>query len=314
MNRLSGHMTAVLQAILVVFLWATSWVLIKIGLGNIPALTFAGLRYVLAFLVLAMLALKPERLTRIRQLPRSAWVQLGILGLLYYTGAQGTQFIGLALLPAITMNLLLSFSVVVIALLGIVFLREHPHPLQWVGMALYLAGVLVYFTPVSLPASQILGIIVALAGVLTNAVASIMGRQVNRAGDLDPFTITLISMGIGAIVTLIVGVTTQGLPALGWQDWLVVAWLAVVNSAFAFTLWNHTLRTLSAMESGIINNLMMVFVPVLAWLFLNEGLTTRQGIGMLLAGAGILTVQLRRSRAAAGQPAARIEPLPEEIG
>lgn len=313
MNRFSGHTTAVFQAIFVVFLWATSWVLIKIGLGSIPALTFAGLRYVMAFLVLAIFALKAARLAKIRRLPRSAWVQLAILGLLYYTGAQGTQFIGLALLPAITMNLLLSFSTVVITLMGMVFLREHPHPLQWVGMALFLVGVLVYFLPVLLPASQVAGIIAALAGVLTNSIAAVMGRQVNRAGDLDPFTITLISMGIGSMVMLIAGISVQGLPTLGWRDWLIVGWLAVINTAFAFTLWNHTLRTLSAMESSVINNLMMVFIPVLAWLFLNESLTTRQGIGMLLAGAGILTVQFRRGRAAI-QPAAQIEPLPEEIG
>lgn len=45
----SPHTRAVLQALLVTFLWSTSWVLIKIGLADIPALTFAGLRYVLAF-------------------------------------------------------------------------------------------------------------------------------------------------------------------------------------------------------------------------------------------------------------------------
>ena len=51
-NRFSPHTRAVLQALLVTFLWSTSWVLIKIGLADIPALTFAGLRYVLALLVL----------------------------------------------------------------------------------------------------------------------------------------------------------------------------------------------------------------------------------------------------------------------
>ena len=46
------HLTAVFQALFVTFLWSTSWVLIKIGLTDIPALTFAGLRYGLAFLCL----------------------------------------------------------------------------------------------------------------------------------------------------------------------------------------------------------------------------------------------------------------------
>ena len=40
--RRGSRPRAVVQALFVVFLWATSWVLIKIGLQDIPALTFAG--------------------------------------------------------------------------------------------------------------------------------------------------------------------------------------------------------------------------------------------------------------------------------
>jgi len=43
MIRQGSHLQAVVQALFVVFLWATSWVLIKVGLEEIPALTFAGL-------------------------------------------------------------------------------------------------------------------------------------------------------------------------------------------------------------------------------------------------------------------------------
>ncbi|MEZ4516648.1 MAG: EamA family transporter [Chloroflexota bacterium] len=49
---LSPHTRAVLQALLVTFLWSTSWVFIKLGISDIPPITFAGLRYFLAFLVL----------------------------------------------------------------------------------------------------------------------------------------------------------------------------------------------------------------------------------------------------------------------
>jgi hypothetical protein len=48
------------------------------------------------------------------------------------------------------------------------------------------------------------------------------------------------------------------------------------------------------MESSIINNMMMVEIPVLAWLFLAEGVELKAGIGFTLAGIGILIVQLRR--------------------
>ena len=72
-NRFSPHTRAVLQALLVTFLWSTSWVLIKIGLADIPALTFAGLRYVLAFLVLIPLYLRTAQATRLRALTRRDW-------------------------------------------------------------------------------------------------------------------------------------------------------------------------------------------------------------------------------------------------
>ena len=48
----SGRLRAILQALLVTFLWSTSWVLIKIAINDIPPLTFAGLRYTLAVIIL----------------------------------------------------------------------------------------------------------------------------------------------------------------------------------------------------------------------------------------------------------------------
>lgn len=44
-----AYLATVCQALFVTFLWLLSWVLIKIGLHDVPALTFAGLRDTLAF-------------------------------------------------------------------------------------------------------------------------------------------------------------------------------------------------------------------------------------------------------------------------
>jgi drug/metabolite transporter (DMT)-like permease len=77
-------------------------------------------------------------------------------------------------------------------------------------------------------------------------------------------------------------------------NWAIVVWLAAVNSALAYTLWNRTLRTLSAMESSILNNTMLFQVAVLAWLFLGEQLSLGETAGIVLAGAGTVVVQLYR--------------------
>ncbi|MDO9489806.1 MAG: EamA family transporter, partial [Sphingomonadaceae bacterium] len=68
--------------------------------------------------------------------------------------------------------------------------------------------------------------------------------------------------------------------------------------AFAFTLWNHTQRTLGATESSLINNTMLVQIAILAWLFLGERPTLLQLAGLAVAAAGILIVQLPRRRTA----------------
>jgi len=287
---MSTHTRAVLQALLVTFLWSTSWVLIKIGLGDIPALTFAGLRYSLAFLILL-----PYVRGSLRSVPRSLWGKLIVLGLVLYTVTQGAQFLALSYLPAVTVSLLLSFSVVAAMLIGAVAIGERPMRRQVGGMLLYLLGVVVYFYPANFPEGQIVGLAIAGIAVLASAVSAVLGREINRSEQLAPAVVTAVSMGIGALALLVGGAVVQGVPALSLTNWLIILWLAAVNTAFAFTLWNHTLRTLSVLESSIINNTMLIQIALLAWLFLGETISLQQGIGMLVAAVGILIVQLRRA-------------------
>ena len=303
LSRFSPHSRAVLQALFVTFLWSTSWVLIKIGLADIPALTFAGLRYTLAFLCLLPFALRSGKLRSLRAVSRRGWLRLILLGLIYYAVTQGASFVALDYLPAVTLSLLLNFTTIITALLGIVLLAERPTALQWIGIAVFMAGVVVYFYPVDFPAREVVGLLVGLLTVLANSISSVLGRSVNRSGDLDAMTVTVVTMGIGAIALLGTGVAVQGMPALNLTHWLIIAWLAVVNSAFAFTLWNHTLRTLSATESSIINNTMLIQIAILAWVFLGERLTVQGIAGLALAAIGMLVVQVRRG-APAAQPAA----------
>ena len=292
----SPQVTAVFQALLVTFLWSTSWVLIKIGLQDIPPLTFAGLRYGLAFLCLLPFFLRGGGVAEVRQLERAGWLRLVALGVIYYAVTQGTQFVGLTYLPAVTVNVMLGFTSVVVALLGMGLLGERPSFWQWLGMFVALGGGLLYFYPVQIPQAQLVGFVAVAVGMLANAGSAVLGRSINRKGHLRPLTVTTVSMGVGSSLLLGAGLATQGLPVLSWQSWAMVGWLALVNTAFAFTLWNHSLRTLSAMESSIINNTMAVQIPILAVLFLGERLNGRQVAGLVVAIVGALLVQLGRRR------------------
>lgn len=134
-----------------------------------------------------------------------------------------------------------------------------------------------------------------LGGVLANAGSAIIGRDINRKKDISPLVITFISMGIGAIILILTGFGLNGFPALSLKNWLFLFWLAGINTAFAFTLWNLTLRSLTAMESSIINGTMLIQIAGLAWFFLGEAITIQEGIGMGIAAIGAVLVQMRRS-------------------
>ena len=171
----SLRMTAITQALWVTFLWSTSWVLIKFGLrANLPALTFAGLRYSLAFLcLLPWLLGRAELRHSLRSLTRRQWASLAWLGVVYYALAQGAQFIGLAYLPSATLNLLLNFTPLLVALFSLGLGHEAPAPGQWVGISLSVLGVGLYFWPFQLPAGQAIGWAAAAAAAVVAAATAI---------------------------------------------------------------------------------------------------------------------------------------------
>ena len=290
------HIKAVLQALFVTFLWSTSWVLVKIGLkASLPAITFAGLRYFIAFLCLVPFILfDPTHRKALRTFSRATWGQLALLGVVFYTLTQGAQFASLAFLPAATLSLLLNFSPIFVALSSGFLKDESPSIIQWGGIILSTVGAIVYFLPLNIPTGQVLGLMIAFIGVLANSGSSLLGRRVNHQSGLAPILVTAISMGIGGLLLLIIGATTQGFGNLNLMQWLIIGWLAIVNTAVAFTLWNNTLKTLTAVKSSIINSTMLPQIAILAWLFLDEPLNPRQILGIVLVGVGTLIVQLWR--------------------
>lgn len=290
-----SHIKAVLLALLVTFLWASSFILIKFGLKDgLPPITFAGLRYSFGFLTLLLLVIsKRNHRDTLRSISGKMWMKLIVLGILFYTLTQGANFLGLSLLPANTVSLIYNFGPFFIALGSGLITKESPTLIQWVGVVLSIIGALVYFLPLQNSAGINLGYLVALISVLANSISNLLGRQINFRSSLSPIIITTISMGFGGTLLLTLGGLTQGFGPLDFSQWLIIGWLAVVNTALAFTLWNTALRTLSAVEAGIINNTMLIQVAILSWVFLDESLAGKQILGMLLVIAGMVVVQVR---------------------
>jgi drug/metabolite transporter (DMT)-like permease len=286
-----SHRKAVWLALLVTFFWSTSFVLIKIGLQGIPPITFAGLRYMFGFLCLLPFFFRSSGGTVLKGIKPSTWLRLVGLGFFSISLAQGAQYVSLAYLPANTVNLIMGFNPVVVTLLGIIMLAEAPTWFQWLGVVTATTGVVVYFYPVNNLAGQVIGLSAGLVCLLAWAYSSILGRSINRVGDLTPLTVTVFSMGFGAPLMLLTGLITETWVPISPVSWLIILYLAVVNTALAYVLWNLTLRRLPAVESSMINNAMVIQIPILAAVFLGEILGLKEVIGLGLIAIGVAAVQ-----------------------
>jgi len=294
--QVPSRLAAVLLAFVVVTLWSSSWVLIKLGLQDIPPLTFAGLRYFVAFLVVLPLSLTGSNRRVLGSLTLRSWLLLGALGLTLYAVGVGGQFVALVYLPTVTTRLLFAFNTILVAMLAGALLREPSSRVQWCGVLVAMLGIYTYFYPVDIPASELVGVAAALVGMVGFALGTLLGRDVARSETVSPLLVTSVSMGVGGVVLLACGVAVQGLPPISLSNWLMILWLGVVNTALTFVMWNHSLRTLTALEANIITNVMIVEIAVLGWVFLGEHLTLIDVAGLGLVIAGTIMVQLRSSR------------------
>ena len=295
-KQIPTRQAAIGLALLVTFLWSTSWVLIRFGLKEVPALTFAGLRYSLAAVCLLPFLFTVHNRQAVRGLNRGQWWMLIGLGVIYYAVAQGAQYLGLVYLPMASASLLLNLTSLVVTGFGLLLLAEAPTRLQWFGVILNLVGIVLFFYPPTFTSQDWLGIVIVMVGMLANSAGTLMGRSLNRSGSIPPIVVTAVSMTIGAVLMLSTGLATQGMPKFSLASWGAILWMALVNTAVAFTLWNYTQRSLQAMETTIINNTMTVQIAILGWIFSGESLTALEIGGVILVSLGAVLVQLRRLR------------------
>lgn len=289
----SGHVAAVWTAILVTVLWSSSWILIRIGLDDeqLEPITFAGLRYALAAVVLvAVVGGSPARRADAATLDRGSIGRLALLGVVFYALTQGAQFVAIDNQPAATTSLVLSLTPLIVALAATHSLGERATGRQVGGAALVAVGAWIYFGG-ELGATTV-GMAAAVTGLLANVASSLIGRSVNRGRTHSPIVVTTVSMAIGSSLLLATGVVVEGVPTLSAKAILILLWLAIVNSALAATLWNRSLVRLSALESAGINNTMLVQIAALAWIFLGEAPGIAGLIGILVVTAGILLTQV----------------------
>ncbi|MHA2025146.1 MAG: DMT family transporter [Candidatus Thorarchaeota archaeon] len=284
---------AIVQALFVTALWSSSFVIVKFGLAEIPPVTFAGLRYSIASLILLSLILSQTKMRdQMKSRSRRWWGMLILYGVVFIGVTQGTQFLGLYYLPATTMSLMLNMTPIIVVLMAVPWLGERPSIIESGLILLGILGVLIFFYPLDFVGVSIIGLVIAFISLIANSFSSVIGRAVNRARDTPALVVTGIMMSVGSVCLMIFGLATEPIASLSLTSWFYILWLAVVNTALAFTLWTRSQRILRAIDMTLINSTMLPQIVLLSILFLGEQLDYLDWIGIILLTFSVAAVQV----------------------
>jgi drug/metabolite transporter (DMT)-like permease len=283
-----GRVRGVLEALLVTFLWSSSYVLTKIGLQDTPPLLLVALRYVLASVVLLSVVFARGAH---RGLSRGDFVKLAFLGVSGYAVAQGLQCLGLFYLPAVTVTFILNLTPVMVLAFNAVTTGLRPTPAQLFGMLMIVVGAYIFFGG-RVEAWNLLGVSITLLSGLGWAVYLVAGRRFFAESKITPLAMSAFAMASGTVLIAGSAAFFEGLRPVSPQSLAIILWLGVVNTAAAFFIWNHALAKVGAFEISILQNTMLIQIAVLSWMFLGETLTPAKMLGMSLVFTGVLIVQL----------------------
>lgn len=292
MSSLPSHRLAIVEAVFINIIWASSFIFVKMALKDMGPLTIGGLRYFIGFLILVPFILRSKK--RIH-FSRAAWIQLFIIGFSSYTVANSAMFWSLLYLPATTVSFLMGLNALLVFIGGVVWLKEIPSLRQAIGIIITMVGTSMFFSTGLKPGEPI-GIILMSLALLCFTIFGILGRNTARAQTVDTLSLTAIPLAIGGGLLLLIAIPIEGIPHSSIQTWGLVIWLAAINTSLAYVLYNHSLQVLTAFEMNILLNLAPIGTAIMGWFFLNEHLTSIQFIGMVVVIVGVGLVQRRAIR------------------
>lgn len=278
-SALSAH----IPAFIAILCWATTYPLTRLNLQHFSAVNLAFSRFVIGTAALLALALvKGTRAPKIRDWP---WfIAGGVTGYSVYmvlfckgceTANSATSSVVIALTPVIT------------AFLARVFLKEKLSPIQWGGIGVGFAGIVI-LTLMNGALSVNVGIAYLTAGAFLLAGYNLVQRKITLAYSALDATLYCMMAGTIMLAIFLPGSIREVAEASGAQLGRLVL-IGIVPSAIAYGMWSEALA--KAVNTAAVSNYMFVtpfFAAVLGFYIAGEEPDTATIVGGSVIMAGLL--------------------------
>jgi drug/metabolite transporter (DMT)-like permease len=284
---------ALVAYLVVCVFWGSTYLAIKVGVGELPPFLFAGLRFLAAGVLLLALARALGD-----PLPRRAadWRTLAIVGLFLLAG--GNAFVVWA--EQYTPSGIASVFVVTVAIWTAFFDAIIPGgsgDLNWrvvAGLALGFigTGLLVGASPAEILRADLRGPLALTFASCSWSLGTVYAKR--HPTETSPYMGAAIQMIVGGAAVAVVGTGLGEWPAwhLSAKGLGAIAYLVVFGSILGYSAYTYALRHASATIVGTYAYVNPVIAVLLGWLLLAEPITQRTLVAMALILGAVLWIQL----------------------
>ncbi len=282
--------------------WSGNFLIARVMAGTIPPIQMSFWRWAAAFCILAPFGVRlfaAHRATLRRELPF-----LIILGAVGITAFNCFVYAALHYTTVVNAALINSMMPVIIFVLAIAFLREHPTARQVAGVAVALAGAAAIITRGDIAAlasfSFNRGDLLVIAGSAFWALYTVLIRW--RRTQLPLMLFLAVTVGFGVLFHLpliLWEYPRMGAMPVSAATLSAIAFFAVFPSVLAYIFWNRTVAALGPGRTGMFMYLMPVFSSVLGVGLLDEAFRAYHwaGVALIFAGIALTTARKRAAKA-----------------
>lgn len=265
-------------------------ILVGKALADLPALTISWARVFIA--LLAMAPLGAYQMWRAMPILKAQWPSLLGLALTGVAFFNALIYAALKTTSSTNVAILESTIPVVTLLFGFVLFGERYRKIQWLGVALSLAGAITVITQgdSGLAGGVTLGDAIMLIAVLTWVGYSLLVKEhmakFPRYGGL--LAMLIIANLALAPLALLEWAWRGSIPRIDTDQALGLVYLGLFPSVIALLLYNSAIADVGPTQAAVFLNLLPVFTMLGAWLLIGETVTGVQVLGSLVVIGGVL--------------------------
>ena len=278
-------------------IWGSTWIFIKLGLADLPPISFAALRFTVACVILFPLVYFQKS-----SIPRgwTIWKIIVVCGFLQFFFNYGLLFWGEQHISSGLAAVLQATIPVFGLFLARIYVGEEITGIKIVSILVGILGVaVIFYEQMSLNGNYaLLGSAAVVVGAMGASYASVLTKA--KLQGINSATIVFFQMLIGQIPLWILGITFEGNPInFNWSARAVICvfYLAVMGSIVAFWLYYWLLSKIDvtkAMTIAFVTPVVAVFIGS----FYGERLPIQTIIGGILILISVLMVVIKRRRPA----------------